>query len=76
MTRRTRRTLAVGCIALVVLAAFIPSAASALGAAVLIQLGPLFPVLTVSIVRLDRPASCEQPLALLATAAFRAPPAV
>ena len=73
---RTRKAIAVVCIALVVFAAFVPALASTLGAAVLVPLWLVLPAVVVTIVRREAFRCDEQPVSLLAVLAGRAPPAV
>jgi hypothetical protein len=73
-TPRTRKAVAVLCIALVVCAAFVPVIASALGSAILVPLWLVLPAVTVVIVR-RRAFRCDhQPVSLLAILDSRAPP--
>jgi len=73
---RTRKAIAVVCIALVVFAAFVPALASTLGAAILVPLWLVLPAVVVTIVRREAFRCDEQPVSLLAVLASRAPPAV
>jgi hypothetical protein len=73
---RTRKAVAVVCIALVVFAAFVPALASTLGAAVLVPLWLVLPAVVVTVVRREAFRCDEQPVSLLAVLASRAPPAV
>ena len=72
---RTRKAIAVVCIALVVFAAFVPALASTLGAAVLVPLWLVLPAVVVTVVRREAFRCDEQPVSLLAVLASRAPPA-
>ena len=73
---RTRKTVAVLCIALVVFAAFVPALATILGAALLVPLWLVLPAVVVTVVRREAFRCDEQPVSLLAVLASRAPPAV
>jgi hypothetical protein len=73
-TPRTRKTFAVLCIAIVVVAAFVPALASSLGSAILVPLWLVVPAVTVTVIRRDALCSDEQPVSLLAVLASRAPP--
>jgi len=73
---RTRKAVAVACIALVVFAAFVPALASTLGAAVLVPLWLVLPAVVVTVVRREAFRCDEQPVSLLAVLASRAPPAL
>jgi hypothetical protein len=71
---RTRKAVAVLCIALVVCAAFVPVIASALGSAILVPIGLVISAVTVVIVRRRAFRCGEQPVSLLAILDSRAPP--
>lgn len=73
---RTRKAIAVVCIALVVFAAFVPALASTLGAAVLVPLWLVLPAVVVTVVRREALRCDEQPVSLLAVLGSRAPPAL
>jgi len=73
---RTRKTVAVLCIALVVFAAFVPAVASALGSAVLVALWLVLPAVAITVLRREAFRCDEQPVSLLAVLDSRAPPAV
>ena len=73
---RTRKAVAVVCIALVVFAAFVPALASTLGVAVLVPLWIVLPAVVVTVVRREAFRCDEQPVSLLAVLASRAPPAL
>jgi len=73
---RTRKAVAVACIALVVFAAFVPALASTLGAAVLVPLWLVLPAVVVTVVRREAFRCDEQPVSLLTVLASRAPPAL
>jgi len=51
MTPRTRRAIAVACIALVVFAAFSPGLASEIGSAILVPLGLVVPAVIATCIR-------------------------
>ena len=71
---RTRKSVAVLCIALVVFAAFVPAAAPNLVYAILVPLRLVVPAATVVVIR-STPVRCdEQPASLLSLVAPRAPP--
>ena len=72
---RTRKAIAVVCIALVVFAAFAPALASTLGAALLVPLWLVLPAVVVTVVRREAFRCDVQPVSLLAVLASRAPPA-
>jgi len=73
---RTRKAIAVVCIALVVFAAFVPALATTLGAALLVPLWLVLPAVVVTVVRREAFRCDEQPVSLLAVLASRAPPAL
>ena len=73
---RTRKAVAVACIALVVFAAFVPALATTLGAALLVPLWLVLPAVVVTVVRREAFRCDEQPVSLLAVLASRAPPAL
>jgi len=73
---RTRKAIAVVCIALVIFAAFVPALASTLGAALLVPLWLVLPAVVVTVVRREAFRCDEQPVSLLAVLASRAPPAL
>jgi hypothetical protein len=73
---RTRKTIAVLCIALVVFAAFVPAVASTLGSAVLVALWLVLPAVVITVLRREAFRCDEQPVSLLAVLASRAPPSV
>jgi hypothetical protein len=71
---RTRKAIAVLCVALVVFAAFVPAAAANLVVEILTPLWLVVPAVTVTVVR-RRAARCDvQPAALLSLDLLRAPP--
>ena len=76
MTPRTRRTVAVACIALVVCATLVPAIASDLGSTILVPLGAVVPLIIITIVRREAFRCDEQPIPLFSLVAFRAPPAL
>jgi hypothetical protein len=71
---RTRKAVAVLCIALVVCAAFVPVIASTLGTAILVPLWLVLPAVAVVIVRRKAFTCDDQPVSLLAILDSRAPP--
>jgi 4-hydroxybenzoate polyprenyltransferase len=71
---RTRKTTAVLCIALVLVAGILPALASALGSIVLEPLWLVLPAIVVVIVRRHASVSHEQPVPLLALLDSRGPP--
>jgi hypothetical protein len=73
-TPRTRKAVAVLCIALVVCAAFVPAIASTLGTAILVPLWLVLPAVTVVIVRRNAFRCDDQPVSLLAILDSRGPP--
>ena len=73
-TPRVRKALAVLCIAIVVVAAFVPVLASSLGTAVLVPLWLVVPAVAVTVIRREAFHSDEQPLPLLVALDSRAPP--
>jgi hypothetical protein len=73
---RTRKSIAVVCIALVVFAAFVPALAATLDAAILVPLWLVLPAVVVTVVRREAFRCDEQPVSLLAVLASRAPPAL
>jgi hypothetical protein len=75
VTPRTRRTVAVACIAIVVAAAFVPAIAADLGSTILVPLGVVIPIVLVTIVRREAFRCDEQSVPLLSLVALRAPPA-
>ena len=73
---RSRKAVAVVCIALLVFAAFVPALASTLGAAVLVPLWLVLPAVLVTVVRRQAFRCDEQPVSLFAVLDSRAPPAI
>ena len=74
MTLRTRRTVAVLCIAVVLVAGMLPAIATALGPVVLVALYLVVPAVAVIVIRRTASGSREQPLSLLALLDSRGPP--
>ena len=72
---RTRKTVVILCIAVVVFAAFAPAAASTLGAVVLTPLWVVIPAVVITVLRRTAVRCHEQPVALLSLVFLRAPPA-
>jgi hypothetical protein len=72
--RRTRKTVAVLCIALVLVAAILPPVSAALGTVVLAALWLVAPLAAVAVVRRIASTSKEQPASLLALLDSRGPP--
>ena len=74
-TSRTSRSVAVLCIAAVVVAAVVPSlAASTLGAAIFVPLWLVIPAVSIVVIRRTAARCDEQPVALLSLVLSRAPP--
>jgi hypothetical protein len=73
---RKHKAIAVGCIALVLFAAFLPAVASTLVYAILTPLWLVVPAVTVTIIRRRASRSDDQPVALSSLVLFRAPPAL
>jgi hypothetical protein len=74
-TSRTSRSVAVLCIAAVVVAAVVPSlAASALGTAIFVPLWLVIPAVSIVVIRRTAARCDEQPVALLSLVLSRAPP--
>jgi hypothetical protein len=73
---RTRKTTAVLCIALVLIAGVIPVLASALGSVVLVPLWLVLPAIITVVVRRHASVSSEQPVSLLVLLDSRAPPSL
>jgi len=74
-TLRTRKSLVMIGLAVVVFAAFVPVLASSLPTAILTPLWIVVPVISVVVVRRIAARCDDQPVALLSLALFRAPPA-
>lgn len=73
--RRTSRSVAVLCIAAVVIAAVVPSlAASTLGTAIFVPLWLVIPAVSIVVIRRIAARCDEQPVALLSLVLSRAPP--
>jgi hypothetical protein len=72
---RTRKSVAVLCIALVVFAAFVPAAAPNLVHTILVPLWLVIPAATVIVIRRTAVRCDEQPVSLLSLVLSRAPPA-
>lgn len=75
MTLRTRRTVAVLCIAAVLVAGMLPAVSTALGPVVLVALYLVVPAVAVTVIRRTAADSREQPVSLLALLDSRGPPA-
>jgi hypothetical protein len=73
-TPRTRKSVAVLCIALVVFAAFMPAAASNLVCAILVPLWLVVPAVAATIIRRRAFRCDDQPVSLFSLTLFRAPP--
>jgi hypothetical protein len=71
---RTRKTVAVLCIAVVVFAAFLPAVAVNLPPVVLTALWLVIPSIAVVVIRRQAVRCDEQPIALLSLVLSRAPP--
>ena len=74
MTPRIRKTVAVLCIAVVLVAGVLPGASTALGAVLLVALWLVAPAVAVTIVRRIASDSDQQPVSLLSLLDSRAPP--
>jgi hypothetical protein len=74
VTPRTRKTIAVVCIALVLVAGILPTVSTALGAVILVALWFVAPAVVVTVVRRIASDSEEQPVSLLALLDSRGPP--
>jgi hypothetical protein len=74
VTPRTRTTVAVLCIALVLVAGVLPAVSSALGSAILVVLWVVLPAVAVTTIRRIAADSDEQPVSLLALLDSRGPP--
>ena len=74
MTLRTRKTVAILCIALVLVAGMLPAIAAALGSVILAALWLVVPAIAATIVRRAACDSEEQPVSLLALLDSRGPP--
>lgn len=76
VSMRTRRMAAVVCIAIVIVAAFLPASTAALGATVLVPLGLVLPAILITLLRREAFRCDEQPASLLALLDSRAPPSL
>ena len=74
MKTRTRKTVAVLCIAVVVFAAFLPVVSANLPPVVLTALWLVIPTVAVTVIRRDAVTCDEQPVPLLSLVPSRAPP--
>ena len=74
MKTRTRKTVAVLCIAVVVFAAFLPVVSANLPPVVLTALWLVIPTVAVTVIRRDAVTCDEQPVSLLSLVLSRAPP--
>jgi putative copper export protein len=74
VTLRTRRTVAVLCIAVVLVAGMLPAVSTALGPVVLVALYLVVPAVAVTAIRRTASDSREQPASLLALFDSRGPP--
>ena len=74
LTPRTRKTVAVLCIALVIVAGVLPAVASSLATVILVVLWLVLPAVVVTLVRREASRSNAQPVSLLALLDSRAPP--
>jgi len=72
---RTRKTLVLFGLAVVVFAAFVPALVSSLPAVILTPLWIVVPAVCIVVVRRSAARCDDQPVALLSLALFRAPPA-
>jgi hypothetical protein len=73
---RTRKAVAILCVALVVFAAFVPGAAATLVVEILTPLWLVVPAVAVTVIR-RRAARCDvQPASLLSLGLLRAPPRI
>ena len=74
MNTRTRKTVAVLCIVVVVFAAFLPVVSANLPPVVLTALWLVIPTVAVTVIRRQAVTSDEQPVSLLSLVPSRAPP--
>jgi hypothetical protein len=74
VTPRTRTTVAVLCIALVLVAGILPAVSAAFGNIILVALWVVAPLAAAAVVRRIASASKEQPVSLLALLDARGPP--
>jgi hypothetical protein len=72
---RTRKSLVLIGLAVVVFAAFVPALYSSLPAAILTPLWIVVPAVSIVVIRRTAARCDDQPVALLSLALFRAPPA-
>ena len=72
---RTRKSLVLFGLAIVVFAAFVPALSSSLPAAILTPLWIVVPAVSIVVIRRTAARCDDQPVALLSLALFRAPPA-
>jgi hypothetical protein len=72
---RTRKSLVLFGLAIVVFAAFVPALAAGLPAAILTPLWIVVPAVSIVVIRRTAARCDDQPVALLSLALFRAPPA-
>ena len=70
-----KKAIAILCIGLVVFAAFVPGAASALGSTILVACSLVVPAIAITLIRRAAFRCEEQPVSLLALLESRAPPA-
>lgn len=73
-TIRSRKSLVLFGLVVVVFAAFVPAVAAGLPAAILVPLWIVVPAVSVVVVRRTATRCSDQPVALLSLALFRAPP--
>ena len=76
MNTRTRKTVAVLCIAVVVFAAFLPALAVNLPPVILTALWLVIPAVAVVVIRRQAVRCDEQPVSLLSLVLSRAPPSL
>ena len=74
MSPRTRKTIAVLCVAVVLIAGMLPTVAAALGPVVLVALYLVLPAGAATTIRRRASQSREQPVSLLALLDSRGPP--
>jgi hypothetical protein len=74
VTPRTRKTVAVLCIAVVLVAGVLPVVSTVLGSVILVALWLVSPAISVTVVRRIASDSEEQPVSLLALLDSRGPP--
>jgi hypothetical protein len=73
-TLRTRKSLVLFGLAIVVFAAFVPALAAGLPSAILTPLWLVVPAVSIVVIRRTAARCDDQPVALLSLALFRAPP--